>query len=287
MLGADDHCSRSCCSPLAHTAHWQVYLASSLLGVGVGFAFASMANLIVEAVRPDQTGVATGMNAVMRTIGGAIGGQVAASILAASLLADGMPDEHGYTLSFIDHGRRARGRLVASLAVPGRKPHRLHVVSAAEPQLVDGGNAAVTLRHRCRDRRLAGGDAALRFAFEEARLRGLPLRIVCAWAAPTAAYIGEAFAPTPDVFLAAEDHAEEMLRTALERLASDPAIHVEALSVEGNPAIVLVEQARDAKLLIVGSRGRGAAASSLLGSVSQSIAHHTPCPLVIVPYHDH
>ena len=64
---------------VAHSAHWQIYLASLLLGVGVGFAFASMANLIVEAVRPDQTGVATGMNAVMRTIGGAIGGQVAAS----------------------------------------------------------------------------------------------------------------------------------------------------------------------------------------------------------------
>ena len=56
-----------------------------LLGIGVGFSFASMANLIVEAVRPDQTGVATGMNAVMRTIGGAIGGQVVASLLAATL----------------------------------------------------------------------------------------------------------------------------------------------------------------------------------------------------------
>ena len=86
---------------LAHSSHWQIYLASLLLGVGVGFAFASMANLIVEAVRPDQTGVATGMNAVMRTIGGAIGGQVAASILAASLLADGFPAEHGYTVTFV------------------------------------------------------------------------------------------------------------------------------------------------------------------------------------------
>jgi nucleotide-binding universal stress UspA family protein len=131
------------------------------------------------------------------------------------------------------------------------------------------------------------GEAALHFALEEARLRGLPLQIVCAWEAPDSAYIGEAFVPTPDVFLAAENHADDVLRTTLERLAPDPAIHVEALSVEGHPATVLVEQARDAKLLVVGSRGRGAAASLLLGSVSQSIAHHTPCPLVIVPYHDH
>ena len=69
---------------VAHSSHWQFYAASVLLGIGVGFAFASLANLIVEAVRPDQTGVATGMNAVMRTIGGAIGGQVAASLLAAA-----------------------------------------------------------------------------------------------------------------------------------------------------------------------------------------------------------
>src|SRR3954447_8611453 len=48
---------------LQHSEHWHVYLSSVLLGWGVGFSFASMANLIVEAVRPDQTGVATGMNA--------------------------------------------------------------------------------------------------------------------------------------------------------------------------------------------------------------------------------
>jgi EmrB/QacA subfamily drug resistance transporter len=117
---------------VAHSAHWQVYLASLLLGVGVGFAFASMSNLIVEAVRPDQTGVATGMNAVMRTIGGAIGGQVAASILAASLV-DGLPDEQGYTLSFAVMAVALAASVAASLAVPGRKPHRAHLVTLSEP----------------------------------------------------------------------------------------------------------------------------------------------------------
>jgi EmrB/QacA subfamily drug resistance transporter len=126
---------------VAHTAHWQVYLASSLIGVGVGFAFASMSNLIVEAVRPDQTGVATGMNAVMRTIGGAVGSQVAASILAASLLADGTPKEHGYTLSFIIMAAALAAGIVASIAVPGRKSRHPRAVSASEPQLsMDGMN---------------------------------------------------------------------------------------------------------------------------------------------------
>ena len=119
---------------VAHTAHWQIYLASLLLGIGVGFAFASMANLIVEAVRADQTGVATGMNAVMRTIGGAIGGQVAASILSANLLADGVPRVEGYTISFALMAGALGASIVASLAVPGGKPHRAHRVPLAEPQ---------------------------------------------------------------------------------------------------------------------------------------------------------
>ncbi len=122
---------------LAHSEHWQIYLAALLLGVGVGFAFASMANLIVEAVRPDQTGVATGMNTVMRTIGGALGGQVAASILAASLLADGLPNEQGYTLSFVIMAAALAAGVIASLAVPGGRPHHLSVTSAAPQPSVD------------------------------------------------------------------------------------------------------------------------------------------------------
>jgi EmrB/QacA subfamily drug resistance transporter len=119
---------------VAHSAHWHVYLASVLLGCGVGFSFASMANLIVEAVRPDQTGVATGMNAVMRTIGGAIGGQVAASLLAATLLADGLPGENGYTLSFAIMALALLAAVGAALAVPGRNPARSHVIALREPQ---------------------------------------------------------------------------------------------------------------------------------------------------------
>jgi EmrB/QacA subfamily drug resistance transporter len=102
-------------------ARWQVYLASALLGIGVGFAFASLANLIVEAVPPDQTGVASGMNTIVRTIGGAIGAEVAASILAADVLASGYPAKHGYTVTFwLCAGMVAVG-VLASLLVPGRR----------------------------------------------------------------------------------------------------------------------------------------------------------------------
>jgi EmrB/QacA subfamily drug resistance transporter len=118
----------------AHSEHWQVYLASVLLGVGIGFAFASMANLIVLAVRPDQTGVATGMNAVARTIGGAVGGQVSATILASTLLASGLPAERSYTISFLVSVAVLAVGIVVALAVPGRAPRRVQVL-AAEPTL--------------------------------------------------------------------------------------------------------------------------------------------------------
>jgi EmrB/QacA subfamily drug resistance transporter len=119
----------------AHDAHWQVYFASLLLGTGVGLAFASLANVIVEAVRPDQTGVATGMNAVTRTIGGAVGSQIVASILAAGLLASGRPEERGYTISFALMGFALVGAVAASLAVPKRRSRRAHVVTASGAQV--------------------------------------------------------------------------------------------------------------------------------------------------------
>ena len=119
---------------VAHTQHWQVYLASLLLGVGVGFAFASMANLIVEAVRPDQTGVATGMNAVMRTIGGAIGGQVAASILATTSWTTEYPMSTATRVSFTIMAVALAAGVVAALAVPGRKRHLAHRDALLKPE---------------------------------------------------------------------------------------------------------------------------------------------------------
>jgi len=110
---------------------WEIYVASTLLGIGIGFAFASMANLIVEAVPPGQTGVATGMNTIVRTIGGAIGAEVAASILAASLTG-GEPSKHGYTITFAICAAVVAVGILASLAVPGRRGQPAHVLTVAD-----------------------------------------------------------------------------------------------------------------------------------------------------------
>ncbi len=112
------------------TEPWEIYLASGLLGIGIGFAFAALANLIVEAVRPDQTGVASGMNTIVRTIGGAIGAELAASILAANTVSTGYPDRHGYTVTFVLCAAVLACSVVASLAVPGRRRAPAHAVAA-------------------------------------------------------------------------------------------------------------------------------------------------------------
>ena len=101
-------------------SRWEIYLAAALVGIGVGFAFASMANLIVEAVPPGQTGVATGMNTIVRTIGGAIGAEVAATVLGAHLLANGEPTKHAYTITFSICVAVLLAGVLAALAVPGR-----------------------------------------------------------------------------------------------------------------------------------------------------------------------
>jgi EmrB/QacA subfamily drug resistance transporter len=104
----------------AHEARIDVYLSTTLLGAGIGLAFASLANLIVEAVPPQQTAVATGVNTVMRTLGGSIGGQVGASLIAGTVVASGLPTEHGYTLAFFLSAGACLLAALASLAVPRR-----------------------------------------------------------------------------------------------------------------------------------------------------------------------
>jgi EmrB/QacA subfamily drug resistance transporter len=85
----------------AHDHLWQMYASNALMGAGMGLVFACLSNLIVAAVPAEQTGVASGMNANIRTIGGSIGAAVMASIVTANLLPSGLPTEAGYTHGFL------------------------------------------------------------------------------------------------------------------------------------------------------------------------------------------
>jgi EmrB/QacA subfamily drug resistance transporter len=86
---------------LHHDGPAVVAASFTLCGCGIGLAFASMPRLIVGAVAPTETAVATGMNNVVRTVGGVIGAQVAAVLLAATAVAGtSVPSEHGFVLAF-------------------------------------------------------------------------------------------------------------------------------------------------------------------------------------------
>jgi len=97
----------------AHQQQWQIYVSSALMGVGFGLAFAAMSALIVVAVPPSQTGVASGMNANIRTIGGSIGAAAMASIVTSHLAPSGLPREAAYTAGF---AAMAGGLVLAALA---------------------------------------------------------------------------------------------------------------------------------------------------------------------------
>jgi EmrB/QacA subfamily drug resistance transporter len=102
-----------------------IYVAAGLLGIGIGLSFSAMANLIVQNVRQDQTGVATGMNAVTRTLGGAFGGQLAATLLAGHVNASGFSTSSGFTLSFLMCLIALAAALGFAIAVPRRSANDL------------------------------------------------------------------------------------------------------------------------------------------------------------------
>lgn len=103
---------------VAHSHPPEIYVATALMGAGIGLAFASLANLIVEAVPPQQTAVATGMNTVMRTLGGSVGGQVGASLIAGTVIGSALPTESGFTLAFAFAAGACLLAALASLTVP-------------------------------------------------------------------------------------------------------------------------------------------------------------------------
>ncbi len=83
-----------------HDAWWHLALGGLVLGAGIAFAFASMANLIVAAVQQSEVGIATGITTVTRTVGGAFGAAVSTAVLMSTVTAGGLPSGNGYRAAF-------------------------------------------------------------------------------------------------------------------------------------------------------------------------------------------
>jgi EmrB/QacA subfamily drug resistance transporter len=110
---------------LLHGAKIDIYVGSLLLGLGIGLAFAATANLMVEAVPQEVTGVASAINAIMRTVGGAIGAQISAAIVSAELVLGGrFPAESGFVVAFAMSGAGALVALGVTFAIPARERAR-------------------------------------------------------------------------------------------------------------------------------------------------------------------
>jgi MFS family permease len=125
----------------AHQEQWQIYVSSALMGVGFGLAFSAMSALVVAAVPASQTGVASGMNANIRTIGGSIGAAAMASIVTAQLLPSGLPKESGYTTGFAVMTGALVLAALAGLLIPSARRLRQQAGEPehAEMAMVAGG----------------------------------------------------------------------------------------------------------------------------------------------------
>jgi EmrB/QacA subfamily drug resistance transporter len=108
---------------LGDSIAWAIAIGAGILGIGIGFAFSSLANVVVASVDPHETGQATGVNTILRTIGGSIGAQASAAIVSTSQIAGTRtPAVTGYTVAFTVSAIAMAAAGLVALAAPARRP---------------------------------------------------------------------------------------------------------------------------------------------------------------------
>jgi nucleotide-binding universal stress UspA family protein len=112
----------------------------------------------------------------------------------------------------------------------------------------------------------AASRAAIAFAAEEAMLRGVPLQVVCA------------LADAPGRLGGSGRMQEAIDRDIAQLEKQHPELAILRQITVGQPRTALLDAAAGAQLVVVGDRGRGGVSGMLLGSVSQAILQHAPCP---------
>jgi len=123
----------------------------------------------------------------------------------------------------------------------------------------------------------APSKAALGWAIGQARLTGASVDAVMAWLPPAI------YAPVAGCDADVEGCYRKALGDLITEVASlEPHPPVQPVLGEGHPAEVLLDAARDADLLVVGSRGRGGFASAVIGSVSLQCVLHARCPVLVL-----
>jgi nucleotide-binding universal stress UspA family protein len=122
----------------------------------------------------------------------------------------------------------------------------------------------------------AYGDAALRMGLAEAEEHGGQVTVVFAWQVP--------FSSFPGLYdrEELEQVGKSFLIDRVSAIAPSPKVPLLPLVAEGDPAEALLTAAKDANLLVLGTRGRSRLAGFLLGSVSSYCAAAARCPVLLV-----
>jgi nucleotide-binding universal stress UspA family protein len=127
--------------------------------------------------------------------------------------------------------------------------------------------------------------AAVGYALDDAVRRGARVRAVCAVEEPqywAVAYGMSAPAPMPEMTAATQKAAQQLVDEVRAEHPGSTDVPLDVRALVGPAAKVLIEQARDADLLVLGHRGRGALASAVLGSVGLQCVLHAPGSVTIV-----
>ena len=121
-------------------------------------------------------------------------------------------------------------------------------------------------------------NAALEWAAQEAEIRGASLELIHAWNYPNLGYGG---------YVAVLEDFEKDAANVLDEVVSatheaHPNLKLVSSLLQGPTAQTIMERAKEADMVVVGSRGRGGFSGLLLGSVGQQLVHHCPVPVVII-----
>jgi MFS family permease len=155
---------------LLHSTLAELAIAAGVFGLGLGLVYAAITSVVVQSVPATQTGIASGMNANLRTIGSAIGAALMTALVTGAIAPDGLPAERGYSEGFVTAGALAAGAaLVTGLGMLAMRASR----RAAET--ADAADAA--LAAEAAGLALAAEAAELALAAEAAHMADLEARV--------------------------------------------------------------------------------------------------------------
>lgn len=210
---------------------------------------------------------APGITTSTKLSSGSVAGQLIGSSASADLVVLGSRGLGGFTGLVV-------GSIAVAVATHGHCP--LVVVRGADPKSAPRQDGPVVVG-------VDGSQtsqAAIRFAFQAAALRDAPLVAVHAWSDLPVTTAWEITTSWQSI----QQHESEVLTQWLTETQTEyPGVHIEQVVVQDGPAHILLDQAKNAQLVVVGSRGRGGFRGLLLGSTSQALIQHAACPVAVVP----